>query len=202
MAAAGRPPPTLCDCIQRRPAYTMITNSTPEHRGRIAAEKLCAMLAGPPPLDPNDDRQRSRQRHNGTPLHVVAPLAGEWSAAALLEARAEVDALDAEGRMPLHLAAQRGTAGIVLLLIEAGASVDSRDDSGYTPLHMAARAGMIHTLTALLRAGADADFPLSARPASSPLMPLPGAKIIDFAFKNKREIVYQIHTKTRNFVSK
>jgi ankyrin repeat protein len=54
-----------------------------------------------------------------------------------------------------------------------GATVDRRDDSGYTPLHMAARAGQVDTLRSLLLAGADADIALSARPASSPLMPLP-----------------------------
>lgn len=51
--------------------------------------------------------------------------------------------------------------------------MDRRDDSGYTPLHMAARAGQVDTLRSLLLAGADADIALSARPASSPLMPLP-----------------------------
>jgi ankyrin repeat protein len=51
--------------------------------------------------------------------------------------------------------------------------VDCPDDQGFTPLHVAARAGQIEALRALLLAGADADVPLSRRPASSPLLPLP-----------------------------
>lgn len=40
-------------------------------------------------------------------------------------------------------------------------------------MHVAARAGQVGALRALLLAGADADLPLSRRPASSPLLPLP-----------------------------
>ena len=84
-----------------------------------AVSQLRALLAGPPAVCPNSDSQRSRQRHQGSPLHVVAQLGGAASCAVLLRAHAAVSALDALGRTPLHLAAQRGTAQLVELLIKA-----------------------------------------------------------------------------------
>ena len=99
---------TLCECIFHNAAAGLSSS--------IAAGQLQLLLAD---LDPNCEAQRSRQRHNGSPLHVVAQLAGPLSLTALLQARARVDALDAHGRTPLHLAAMRGTSELVDLLVQA-----------------------------------------------------------------------------------
>jgi ankyrin repeat protein len=61
-------------------------------------------------------------------------------AAALLDAKAELDATDRRsGRTPLHYAAYEADRSIVALLIEAGANVRARDAAGMTPLMHAAR---------------------------------------------------------------
>ncbi len=103
-AAGGR----LCECILQCAATGVPSTS--------AAEQLEALLVH---NDPNSESERSRQRHRGTPLHVVAQVAGAPSCSALLRAKAQVDALDAHGRTPLHLGAMRGTSDVVDLLIQA-----------------------------------------------------------------------------------
>jgi ankyrin repeat protein len=99
---------SLCECILRCAAAGLPPAS--------GVDQLQALLEQ---VDPNCEDQRSRQRHRGTPLHVVAQLAGASSCAALLHANAQVDALDAHGRTPLHLAAMRGTSEMVEMLVEA-----------------------------------------------------------------------------------
>ena len=73
-----------------------------------------------------------------TLLHFAA---GSGVARVLLDAGAEVDALDWSGRSPLHWAAQFGRLDVVELLIAAGAEVDRPADDGATPLHWAAQEG-------------------------------------------------------------
>ena len=166
----------LCDCIF---TFAACSASAPAARADVAAKAeatVAATLRGMlrAGADPNAPGQRSRQRHQGSPLHLAAQLCpSAGPARLLLEAKAQVDILDAEGRTPLHLAAQRGTADIVEALVASGAEADARDGDGYTPLHMAARAGQRATLRALLLAGADGDHPLPRRPEGSPLPPLP-----------------------------
>ncbi len=82
---------------------------------------------------------------------------------ALLEAGADVNAADVNGRTPLHWAAwqghtsgQRVTDALAAVLIAAGANVNAKDKLGRTPLHYAAEMGHDAIVKALIAAGADA----------------------------------------------
>ncbi len=88
------------------------------------------------------------------PLHFAANTA---VASLLIEAGAEVEALDRWGRTPLHWAAQFGRADVVDLLLRAGAGVDRQASDGATPLHWAAQEGHAGVVQRLLRAGASVD---------------------------------------------
>lgn len=113
-------------------------------------------------------------------LHVAADAGHEGVVAALIEAKADVnapgDTQTSAGTMqtPLHLAARRGHAGVVRRLLAAGSDVNAREFSRNTPLHLALqprenyrgveqlasqsetnRAGRIETIRLLCQAGAD-----------------------------------------------
>mmetsp|Transcript_39622 Transcript_39622/g.93084 ORF Transcript_39622/g.93084 Transcript_39622/m.93084 type:complete len:113 (+) Transcript_39622:3-341(+) len=74
----------------------------------------------------------------------------------LVEAGANVNAADVQGRTPLCRAAFRNHFEVSQMLVEARADVNSVDTHGWTPLHAAAR--IRHGLAVsemLVRAGAD-----------------------------------------------
>ena len=77
----------------------------------------------------------------------------------LLEAGADVNAVDEHGDAPLLKILRRGTVGTntdqVLKLLEAGADPGARGSGQVTPLHMAARYANPVLVNALLDAGAD-----------------------------------------------
>ena len=78
----------------------------------------------------------------------------------LLNAGANKDAQDSEGRTALHLASENGLTGMVACLLKAGADKDVLDDFGLTPLHYAARNGEpcdVEIAGMLLQAGASKD---------------------------------------------
>ena len=56
-----------------------------------------------------------------TPLYLAVQQGSEAAAARLLEACAEVDAVDKDGSTPLMLAARKGRLELVRLLLDAGA---------------------------------------------------------------------------------
>ncbi|HYR59290.1 MAG TPA: ankyrin repeat domain-containing protein, partial [Chthoniobacteraceae bacterium] len=76
-------------------------------------------------------------------------------ARALIEAGAEVNALDRERSTPLHQAAMSPWPSLARMLIEAGAKVNAQNTTGLTPLHNAALFGSPETVAFLLDHGAD-----------------------------------------------
>jgi ankyrin repeat protein len=75
---------------------------------------------------------------------------------ALLDARANVNAVQADGTTALHWAVERDAAEIVRLLIRAGANVKATNRYGATALWLASLNGNAATIGMLLEAGADA----------------------------------------------
>ncbi|KAK5218691.1 hypothetical protein LTR72_008630 [Exophiala xenobiotica] len=71
-----------------------------------------------------------------TALHLAAKSSRE-TLAALLSARANVDALDHDGRSPLHVAARDGTLSIFCELLDAGADTKIRDRTGQSARYYA-----------------------------------------------------------------
>lgn len=95
-----------------------------------------------------------------TPLHYAAGAGLESTVLMLLDAGAEVDALDiASGRTALHVAVLLGRESIVRLLLDAGAGIDAPQDiNGMTALHMAAYMGHERILHLLLQRGANVEI--------------------------------------------
>lgn len=104
----------------------------------------------------------------------------------LLQAKAPLDAADAEGWTALHHAAAAGNQLAAERLVAAGADVCARDLRGRTPLHLAwlAADGDAALCEQLLRAGADADLTdhegvtpraLQAMRSPQPALPLASA---------------------------
>lgn len=74
----------------------------------------------------------------------------------MLEAGADPNVTDKEGRSALHVGVDRGNIKIVKALLEAGAKVNARDPEGRTPLFLAVKNRDLHHLVEpLLDAGAD-----------------------------------------------
>lgn len=71
-------------------------------------------------------------------LHRAVRTGNVASALALLEAGADLEALDAGGKAPLHRAVEGGCIGTVSLLLAHGAAVNARTASEDTPLHLVA----------------------------------------------------------------
>ena len=87
-----------------------------------------------------------------TPLHEAA-IKGHGSVAGqLLEARANIDAADKNGRTPLHRAAGEGHGNVVGQLLKARANVNA-SCSGCTPLSMAISSGHTEVARLLQAAG-------------------------------------------------
>lgn len=73
----------------------------------------------------------------------------------LLEAGANVNARDEEGRTPLFSAVLGASVGLVGLLLEKGADVNAKDDEGWTALHFAAQEYLPVIVSVLAGRGGD-----------------------------------------------
>jgi len=87
---------------------------------------------------------------------------------ALVQARTEVNAADADGTTALHWVSYRDDLDSVNLLIAAGANVNAANDLGATPLWIACENAGAPLVGALLRAGANPNLALLA--GETPLM--------------------------------
>jgi len=76
--------------------------------------------------------------HSRTPLHDAVRTGSEDTVRRLIDAGADVNAVDEDGRTPLHDAARTSSGYTIRKLIDAGADVNAVDKDGRTPLHDAA----------------------------------------------------------------
>ncbi|MDR1303215.1 MAG: ankyrin repeat domain-containing protein [Puniceicoccales bacterium] len=89
-----------------------------------------------------------------TALHLAAGKGHVEVVKLLLDAGADVNALDEEDCAALHLAAMKGHAEVVRALLRApGADANATDAYGRTALHLAAEKGCREVVRVLLRAG-------------------------------------------------
>jgi ankyrin repeat protein len=102
-----------------------------------------------------------RMQTTETPLHIAAAVGPTESVAALLDAGADIDALQtSRGWTPLHTAANLGATEMVDFLIKHGADTSAVDNTRYTALDTAVRAGRIRAFNVLLTATQEADLPI------------------------------------------
>jgi uncharacterized protein len=90
-----------------------------------------------------------------SPLLDAAKSADTGTVRALVEKKADVNAVDADGTTPLHWASYRDDLASADLLIRAGARVDAATDLGVTPLWNASLNGSAAMVGRLLQAGAN-----------------------------------------------
>lgn len=76
-------------------------------------------------------------------------------AAALLEAKADTEAVSPDGKTPLHYAVEGGDSEMVALLLKSGASANAANANGSTPLHLAVAYKRSDLAELLLAAKAD-----------------------------------------------
>jgi ankyrin repeat protein len=80
---------------------------------------------------------------------------------ALVRAKADVNATEADGTTPLQLAVQADDLEMAKLLLASGADAGAANRYGVTPLSLAALNGSVTAIEALLAAGADANTVVS-----------------------------------------
>ena len=92
-----------------------------------------------------------------TVLHLAAQFSSAQVVNALIDAGADLEALDDQHSTPIHIAAQFDQSGMVVrALINAGANVKARDKAQDSPLHKAARFNPSADVSmALIAAGED-----------------------------------------------
>lgn len=93
-----------------------------------------------------------------TALHWAAQEGQVAAIKALLDADADLTAIDRVGMSPLAIAAKGGHSDAVIVLIDAGAAVNMRDAAGGSPLLWAAGLGNSQTVEALLAREAEVNI--------------------------------------------
>ena len=99
-----------------------------------------------------------RGAENSTCLHMAAYRGGAIEAQPgrlLVEAGADLEALDNDKSTPFFLACKAGNVPLVHLLKEKGCSISTPNGMGAEPLYVAAQMGHIKVIDALLSFGAD-----------------------------------------------
>jgi uncharacterized protein len=93
-----------------------------------------------------------------TPLHRAAAQGQRQAVKVLVEAGADVNAVDANGDTALHLAAMFGMPSTCEELVTHGSRIDAVDEDEQTPLHLACMAKQIDAACTLVDLGANADL--------------------------------------------
>jgi ankyrin repeat protein len=97
----------------------------------------------------------------GPPPLVAAAKSGDREAVrALVQAKTDVNAADADGTTALHWVSYRDDLESAKLLMSAGANVNAANDLGATPLWIACENGGAAMVDALLKAGANPNLKL------------------------------------------
>ena len=92
-----------------------------------------------------------------TPLMMAVAQADTPRVSALLAAKADPDAADANGVRAIHYAAGEPDTALLRTLIVGGADINARGRTGKTPVMEAARLGMLRNVKILVDAGAKLD---------------------------------------------
>lgn len=79
----------------------------------------------------------------------------DYSEPKIIEAKANINAVDEDGRTPLYLAVLKGDVEVAKSLIEAGADVNAVNENGQTPLYCAVLKGDFEVAKLLIEARAD-----------------------------------------------
>ncbi|CAM9780633.1 unnamed protein product, partial [Scytosiphon promiscuus] len=115
---------------------------------------LCLIEGG---ADPNFVIQGDREKGGGDRcLHLLTEATPAAVVRVLLDAKADVHAVNGTGRTALHLTSASGNSAAVRLLLERGANPSCPSYDGSTPLHCAAEKGHYEIAEMLIRAGAPA----------------------------------------------
>ena len=85
-----------------------------------------------------------------TPLAEAAAQGNEWAVNRLLEAKADVNAKDADGRNPLMIALDEPHQSLLHSLLQNGAEIDAQDNDGVSALHYAVDNGNLEATKALI----------------------------------------------------
>jgi serine/threonine-protein phosphatase 6 regulatory ankyrin repeat subunit A/serine/threonine-protein phosphatase 6 regulatory ankyrin repeat subunit B len=143
---------------------------TPLHFAAQSHAEVIALL-----LRAGADVNAASSEENGryTPIHVAC-----WSDAkdssssvkALLEAGANVKAVDKGGRTALHWAAGNGYKDICELLISKGADVNARNNDGFTALRLAIDSGRTNVANYLRSVGGKDSDAILSKGASAPAL--------------------------------
>ena len=132
---------------RRRPRRARVHPCSPRAAGNAAAVDA----------DPNDRAAKVKPGRSTAPAARFTPrVGGRTSCARRLDAGADLDARDADGRAALWAAARAGDERCVRLCLERGADVHGCDAFGRSALHAAAFADDAGCVAALLAHGADA----------------------------------------------
>jgi ankyrin repeat protein len=101
------------------------------------AEVLADVAASPGFKGLGEVTARSKGEKGESPLHWIAVLGDGLAIQLLLEAGADLTAVDDDGNTPLHTAIKWRQVAAAKALIESGASLEIRNREGLTPADMA-----------------------------------------------------------------
>jgi len=159
--------PTAAVTVKRSIRNPRTPDAPAPSRATAASSGLAAMIAA---ARSGDATRLRMELANGTDVDSVDPTSSRtalhWAAAegqfeiaeVLLEAGADLNAIDRVGMGPLAMAAKGGHPTLVETLLGAGANVNMRDAAGGSPLLWAAGLGNSETVEVLLANGAEVNI--------------------------------------------